>query len=204
MWAELLYSLRPSSRPDRDTVAFGTVRQLRSAAGWDHLVGAITGETGLVYDEKSRRISRSEGQPNQEAALTCFTEGLKRRLGDTLRPSYALLLRHIRAIDSYCLDQYLKVTTEHERAHWARAGLANALLWLGWLRSLELFDLRWCDVGVILPMDGPQHDLPPGVGCLLLDLNPITKTSPHRTADIPIAYVTRAGFRPGLWFHRVQ
>jgi len=203
-WAELAYSLRTSSRPDRDTVAFGTVRQLRSAAGWNQTIAAIGSEVGLVFEPRSRRLIRHDGPTSYEAVLTRFTEGLKRRLGDTPRPSYALLLRHVRAVDKSCTDRYTTAIDNASRAHWARAGLANVFLWLGWLRSLELFDLRWCDIGVILPQHGPRHDLPAKVGCLLLKLNPITKTSPHHTADVPIAYQTTDGFQPGVWFHRLR
>ena len=200
-WAELLYSLRPSSRPDRDTVAFGTVRQIRSAAGWYNAAGALLASSGLAYDERSRRISRTEVGPTDEAILTRFTEGLKRRIGDNPRPSWALLQRHVRAADRFFNEQWAAVGPAH-RLEWALAGLANTLLWLGWLRATELLDLRWCDIVVVRPDDGPSHDLPAGVGCLLLRLNPITKTNPHHTADVPVAYRTRDGLTPGVWFAR--
>ena len=203
-WAELLYSLRPSKRPDRDTVAFGTVRQLRSAASWYHNVATLTSTTGLVYDERGRRFVQQPTLAPQEAILSRFTEGLRKRLGDNPRPSYALLERHIHALDAHFRSHYRLSTDRASRAYWARAGLANTLLWLGWLRSSELFDLRWCDIEVIRPDQGPAHDLPPGVGCLLLRLNPITKTSPHHTADVPIAYATASGLRPGAWLRALR
>ena len=203
-WAELLYSLRESSRPDRETVAFGTIRQLRSAVGWEHTMATLNSGTGLLYDERTKRLARAEVGATHEAILTRFTEGLKRRVGDDPRPSYALLERHVRAADTLCHERYQSCTRRLDKIYWARMGLANTFLWLGWLRSMELFDLRWCDLGVILPSEGPAHDLPPNIGAILLRLNPLTKTDQSRTADVPIGYRTKAGFTPGEWVHRLQ
>ena len=202
-WAELLYSLRESNRPDRDTVSFGTIRQLRSAVGWDHTVAALTGGTGLLYDERTKRLARAEVGATHEAILTRFTEGLKRRVGDDPRPSYALLERHVRAADIFCQERYAACPRRSDRLFWARMGLANTLLWLGWLRSSELFGLQWGDVGIIPPADGPKHDLPPHIGAILLRLNPLTKTDQASTVDVPVAYRTKAGFTPGTWAERV-
>lgn len=202
-WAELLYSLRRSNRPDRDKVSFGTIRQVRSAACWRYTIATLIRGHGLVYDDKLRSLVYSDTHATQETLLSRFTEGLRRRVGDTPRPSYALLERHVKAALEQCDARYKASHRLADKRHWAQMGLANCLLWLGWLRSHELFDLRWEDVVFIRPEEGPRHDLPPGVGCLLLTLNPLTKTSQARTVDVPIAHATAAGFRPGVWYERL-
>ena len=69
---------------------------------------------------------------------------------------------------------------------------------------METFNLRWSDMGVILPSKGRFHDLPTNVGALLLTLQPQTKTSPTRTADVPLAYTTGSGLNPGTWLFRLR
>ena len=133
-----------------------------------------------------------------------FTKGCEGRIGTDAKPSWALRDRHVRAFDSFFDHNYRAATTPAGKRHWARAGLANLLLWLGWLRARELFDLRGLDITVVLPVDGPTWDLPPNVGALLLRLNPETKTSRTATADVPVGFTTCSGYRPGRWLLRLK
>eukprot|EP00977_Amphora_coffeiformis_P021291 scaffold9137_cov275-Amphora_coffeaeformis.AAC.1 len=105
---------------------------------------------------------------------------MKGRVGDEARPSWALLDRHVRSFEVFFEEQYLKAGTLVARMYWARAGLANLFLWLGWLRARELFDLRWIDVQCTPPNKGDRYDLPPNVGCILLRLSEQTKTNRSR------------------------
>ena len=45
--------------------------------------------------------------------------------------------------------------------------LANVIAWLGWLWTAELFSLKWKDLTVLEPQDGPSLDLPFGTGAIL-------------------------------------
>ena len=156
-------------------------------------------------DERQRnKLYRQDVGINHDATLSQFTKGLKGRVGTDAVPSWALRDRHVRAFDQYFDTNYLAATLREDRRRWAMAGLANALLWLAWLRSSELFGLRWMDVECIPPADGPRHDLPPNVGALLLRLGEETKTSRSRTADVPVAYTTLSGFKAGRWFERCR
>ena len=202
-WAELSYSLRPGRRAD--TVSYNTVRQLRSAVGWFHMAGLLTSQgRDLYFDEKQRRLTQGPTCIPQEAGLRQFTLGLKNRLGTTTTPSKALLDRHVRSLDQVFAHRFHAATSDADRLHWATAACANLFLWLGWLRSRELFDLRWRDVLLVDPADGPSKDLPPGTGALILSLNAQTKTHRSSTATVPIAYRTISGLEPGRWFHRLQ
>jgi hypothetical protein len=74
-------------------------------------------------------------------------------------------------------QNYLNATTFDAKRRWALAGLANLLLWLGWLRSMETFSLTYADVLVVDPSDGRVYELPAGLGMLLLRLLPQTKSN---------------------------
>lgn len=135
--------------------------------------------------------------------MTQFTKGMRERIGVDAVPSWALYDRHVRYFDNYFEAGFGQSRTTTDKRHWARAGLANLLLWLGWLRSSELFELRWMDIECVRPDRGPTKDLPVGVGCLLLRLKEATKTNRDSTADLPIAYTTVSGYRPGKWYERL-
>ena len=209
MWAEEEYSLRPSTgrgKPNRgqDPVSYATIRQLRSAvsqyAAWDLMVT----HSGKFFVDQNRRILLQACRFTDDGGSTFFARGLSTRIGTETRPSVALLERHVRHLDSHLTAQYHSSTTITARLQWAKAGLANLCLWLGWLRSMETFDLRWCDFTVIEPRDGPLVDLPLGVGVVLLKLSEETKSLRTKKADVVIAYETLSGYQLGRWYHRVR
>jgi hypothetical protein len=86
----------------------------------------------------------------------------------------------------------------------ALAGLATLLLWLGWLRSSETFDLCWADFDVVEPEDGPSWDLPQGLGFVGVRLGPETKRSRNKPVDMILACQTLSGYHIGKWFHRAR
>ena len=203
-WSELAYSLRPANDPTKGSVVFGTVRAVRSAARWHHVVASIVCQAGQQKYLGNKQLSLERTLVSEDAGFAQFTKGLQGRIGSDSRPSFALLDRHVRAMDAHFERQYLEAGNRQDRQYWASAGLANMFLWLGWLRSRELFDLRWCDIEVIDPEDGPSRDLPPGVGAIILSLKEQTKTNQSSTADVVIAFVTSSQYQPGLWYHRLR
>jgi hypothetical protein len=111
----------------------------------------------------------------------------------------------VRWIDKFLNDPYYLASPDPEhRAELARAALANLASWLGWLRAMEVFSLRWTDVEVTEPGDGAMLDLPPATGAISLRLLPQTKSDQSRTADVIIAYTTASGFSMGRWLHRLR
>lgn len=205
-WAEELYSLRPSPKGgEGDRVAFSSTRQIRSAAGWHHTAALLIGKaSNLLYDDRQKKLIVAEVSMSHEALLGQFTKGLRERIGADATPSWALLDRHVRHFDGFFESNYTASGSSDQQTYWARAGLANLLLWLGWLRAMELFDLRWMDIECIWPRDGPIHDLPENVGCLLLRLQESTKTNRDKQADVPVAFATRTGYKPGRWYQRLH
>lgn len=207
MWAQEAFSLRPgNSRRTTDgtvCVTYGTVRQLRSALSqllaWD----AMLSKPGSYLD-RGRRLLHQDVRPTDSLAMTMFSTGLQNRLGDHPLPSKILLDRHIWRLDCQLNHLYRSAISNAARIQIAQAGFANLLLWLGWLRSSELFTLTWADVHCYHPSASLILDLPPNNGALLLQLLPQTKTTRSRRADVIIAYTTNSGLSPGTWFQRLR
>lgn len=209
MWAEEAYSLRPSTaragRLDPSAhVSYGTIRQLRSAVSQFYTISMLSEQSGGLRLDQQRRLHLGQGRLTDDAALTYFTRGFSARLGTDTQPSMVLLDRHVRFMNQEFEAHYRNSHTGSSRRYWARAGLANLLLWLGWIRSGELFGLTGQDIQVTLPSDGPRKDLPAGMGCLLLRLREETKSDRTRRADVPIAYETASGYAPGVWLARLS
>ena len=205
MWAELEYSVLGNRKGDNPgAVAFGTVRQLRSAAAHHWGLGWLITRTGEVaMDPRTEQLRIDEVRESDEAAMTFFTRGLSARIGTSSRPAVPLLERHVLALDALLHKQWDEETSEARLHQIARAALANVFLWLAWLRASELLGLRFCDITLVPPSRGGSFDLPKGVGALLLRLSAETKSERGKAVDVPIAYATKAGFKPGLWMTRV-
>ena len=208
MWCQEAYSLRKSPRrqdaQDSLTLAFSTIRQLRSAASqyfaWDMLVSSPT----PVYMDNSRRLLHQPCRATDGFSYTLFSSGMSARIGDEARPSVPLLDRHVRALDRTLNERYLAATLDSEKRELALAGFANLSLWLGWLRSGEKFGLNWEDCAVTEPANGPSKDLPVGIGAVCLRMLPETKSARSHRPDVVMAYLTLSGYHIGKWFHRAR
>ena len=206
MWLHESYSLRPSSRRSTDnfTVSLGTVRQLRSAAsqflGWEMMISAPL----TTYIDQQQRVLSQPCRATDNYSFSLFSKGMSGRLGTDSQPATALLFRHVLFMDQFFAANYKAAMAPSTQRRWALAGLANALFWLGWLRSSETFNLMYSDIDVVPPSDGPLHDLPPGIGMILCRLLPQTKTNRTSTADVVLAYSTLSGISLGSWCRRVS
>jgi len=210
MWAHEFYSLirsragRTRSLPlaEQPGASFGTIRQLRSAVAQFESLALLSTEPGRTVADRNQ-VWISQCRLTDSHALSLFMTGLGSRIGAETKPSTALLDRHVRWIDADLNNKYLACNSLSTRRELARAGLVNLLLWLGWLRSGEVFGLTVASVECIPPTLGSSKDLPKNVGALLLRLQPETKTSRSKTADVVIAYQTVSGFCPGKWWLRL-
>jgi hypothetical protein len=121
--------------------------------------------------------------------------GMCRRLGNSSRPSTALLSRHIHAMNDHFNQLYREATTNRQRREICRAALVNLAAWLGWLRAGETFSSRWEDVTMTEPRDGAAW----------LRLLEQTKSDRTQTADVVPAYTSASGLSIGLWYqHRLR
>jgi hypothetical protein len=199
MWAEEAYSIRPGLRDI--FVSFGTIRTLRSALSQFEAVKALQAGTPARFDQQNRLIFEN-CRSTDRIGHTFFMSGMASRIGTETKPAIALLMRHVQAIDQKCLREFQNSTTAEGKRHWSLAGLLNIVLWLGWLRSRETFNLKWSDITLIKPKDGPMMDLPLNIGVCLFDLGPSTKTSRTRNAKVIIAYECMSGLTCGRWIQR--
>ena len=202
MWAAEVYSLRPGRFGDTST--FATIRGLRSALSQHKAIAALHSGRPCRLDTHNRVLFQ-EARSTDQLGTTLFTTGLSVRLGTETRPSTALLGRHVAAFDTFVQTQYRQapVGSSVQRT-WALVGLANTILWLGWLRGSEVFNLRWRDIRVTLPRNGPREDLPPNVGMIGLRLGPATKSSQSAAVDVVISFDSLSGLSCGRWLRRAQ
>ena len=207
-WCQQQYSLRSSDRSrsgkEGARIAFSTTRGLRSAANQFFRMDLLAAYPGSVLADRSQRtIAVRKTSPADELNYTLMSTGMATRLGEDSIPSEALLACHIRYLDRYLEGLFTASVGTENKLTVARAGFANLCLWLTWCRGQEFFDLRFCDITVILPQESAAHDLPLNTGCLLVRLKPDTKSSRTTQADVVISYKTRSGLSVGRWYSRV-
>lgn len=204
MWIHESYSLRPSTKFADSTVAWASIRQLRSAAsqflGWEMLVR----DPGSTFMDQQQRVLQLPCRATDNYSFNLFTKGMSSRLGTESTPATALLYRHVVYMDQTFLSNYRSATSSDTKRRWAMAGTANLVLWLGWLRSSECFSLSWADVSLVLPNNGPTYDLPAGIGMVLLRLSEQTKSDRTRAADVVISFTTLSGLSLGSWLRRLS
>jgi hypothetical protein len=205
MWAQERYSLYPSDWRKKHSLAeevvkFGTVRALHSAAAhfwmWDLL---LTRPNRLTLGFRDRLTVVDGCSPTDEVAYTYFADGMRRRVGDNLKPSMVFLLSHVLSIAKYFATLYHQARTLNARLCMARALITHLFAILGWLRACETFGLHWGDVTICRPAQGPTQGLPLGIGCVMCKLLAQTKSEQVRTADLVLAYVTSSGLALGPW-----
>lgn len=207
MWCHEVYGLRegrgfqPGTR-NRARVAFATVRQLRSAvAQWEAWTWMVTSPMGGHFDQ-SKRLLQGPCRPTDSATFALFAKGLASRTGTESKPSKALLLRQVASLDQFLHHRFSQETDPEQLRELSLAGLFNLVLWLGWLRSSEGLGLRWGDLDITLPSNGPQLDLPTNVGAVRLRLRPETKSNRSSRADMILAYRSASGLQLGKWAQR--
>ena len=188
MYAQLQYSVEKNGRK------FQTVRQLRSAAsGWYSQV--------LSNPDMTHHLSFSN--PCESQLYRLFTEGMSRRMGIEVNPSMALSHAQVEFVDQFLEVQWNLAASRDQQLEVAAAGSANLIAWMGWLRASEIFSLLAEDVQVILPGDGKLYGLPPGVGAVVLNLLPMTKSNPTSAGDVVLAYQSLSDLSAGKWIGRL-
>jgi hypothetical protein len=71
--------------------------------------------------------------------------------------------------------------------------------WLGWLQGGEIFDTGEKGSRLVSPSEGGRHNLPRGVGAVLLRLMTNTKLDQTKTANMVLVWHTASGFKLGFW-----
>jgi hypothetical protein len=208
LWCQEAYGLRKSHTKRFEgtdaRLAFSTVHQLRSAAShfltWDMMVS----HPQEAFLDQQCRVIRQPCRATDCLSFSLHTGGLRARVGNQTQPSVALLDVHVRTLDQELNRAYRRSPSARERRHLALGGLTNLFLWLGWLRSLESFDLTWADILVVEPHDSASLDLPGGCGMVSCRLAAETKSAQSHHPNVPMAFKTMSGLHLGKWFHRAR
>ena len=201
LWTMEWYTLQVSTKGSYDRIRYNTARHLRSALhnllSWE---GTLLPE-GLSFRDKDRLHLPPLVSASGSLIVQLTTSGMERRLGTDSTPSVALQATHVRK-NIQLRQEAIATLGAHPAKQYQLylAQLADTLAWLGWLRALELFSLRWKDVELVRPSANPKYGLPPGSGALLLRLLESTKSNQTKTADHIVAYRTASGFTPGLFY----
>eukprot|EP00978_Attheya_sp_CCMP212_P031572 scaffold119933_cov29-Attheya_sp.AAC.1 len=157
-----------------------------------------------VREHGSRRPLLVSGcSPTDTLQYTLMSAGMGKRLGESNRSPTALQYDQLRWILRFRSSQWMASAPAETRYMLAATIVAELTGWLGWLRGGELFGLERADVSIIPPARGMEFDLPPEVGMVLLKLDPATKASQTRQADMTIAYLTWSGIAYGRWVRRL-
>ena len=202
-WVELDTSVRTlparGSLRERNPV-FDTVRRIRSAvSAYSTLDMVQVAPDGNYFDKGTHRVGPCV--PTDSGGYTLFAKGLSSRIGNNPRPATALLGRHVASLDAW-MDSECQRAGGPARRSWALAGLASCLLWLGWLRGGEAFNIIQSDLRYILPTNSAECDLPDGVGALIIYMGE-DKTHRSTSQELVIAYRCLTGLSVGKWFQRV-
>ena len=202
-WAQLDYSTQPGKH-DKDGTTYGTSRQLRSAASLFYTWDSLMTKSGRVFrDSERREIIQDFVSPTDEITSTLQNAGMARRMGTDSKPSWALSHKHVKFIDDQLKLAWDTAPDDGTRHEIAAAGAINMTKWTTWLRSGEAMSVRRDEVESCHPRDGADHGLPTGIGFIGMRLNPETKGSPHKTADVIGSYNSASGFSLGLWIDRL-
>jgi hypothetical protein len=134
---------------------------------------------------------------------TLFRNGMAKRLCEDSRCTDYLCFKNIKHIDDYMHLMYAESATDSNRHTVCKDALVNLFGCCSWLHGGELFGLCYCDITVYLSADAVRHGLPLNVGAILLQLAPMTKSSPSHTADVIIAYQTALGLQPSQWWQHL-
>jgi hypothetical protein len=132
-----------------------------------------------------------------------LSAGMGRRLGENNKPPTALTYEQVSGMIEMRSKQWSASLSPRARYMLAAPVIVDLCGWLGWLRGGELFGLSREDVDIICPEFGPIHGLPARVGAVNLMLDPATKSSPTRQADVVISYDSWSGLSFGLWMERL-
>jgi hypothetical protein len=186
-------------------VSFATIRKLRSAAAnfyeWD--IQLTHPDDAIREFGTSRPLITTGCRPTDTLQYALVSAGMGKRLGESNKPPTALLFEHLLGMVNMQARNWSDSLPARARYLIAAPIMVHLTAWLGWLRGGETFGIDRADVETIMPVDGPIHGLPAGVGAILLKLNPLTKSSQTRQADLVLAYQTWSKLCYGLWMQRL-
>jgi hypothetical protein len=188
LWGVLEYTLQTSQKKG-EGIKYNTSRSLQSAASAYHLWEKMLQFPAHMYrDRDNNVIGASHFSPTDSVIATLGNKGMMRRLGTKIRPPAALIYSHVTFNQQFRGRKYDGCGNDWLSTYeYAAANFAETCAWGGWLRAAETFSLDDEDVEIITPAHGALHNLPIGVGAVLLTLGPDTKGQSSKRVDVPLA-----------------
>jgi hypothetical protein len=116
----------------------------------------------MYRDRENNVIGASHLSPTDSVMATLGNKGMMRRLGTESRPPVAFNQEFRGGQYDGCGNDWLS------KYEYAAANFAETCAWDGWLRAAETFSLDDEDVEIITPANGALHNLPIGIGAVLL------------------------------------
>jgi hypothetical protein len=205
LWGVLECTLQ-TSRNTGEGIKYNTVRSLQSAAFVYHLWEKMLQFPGHMYrDRENNVIGASHLSPTDSAIATLGNTGTTRRMGTESRPPVALRYSHVAFNQEFRGRQYDGCGNDWlSKYKYAAANFAEICAWGGWLRATENFSLDDEDVEIITPANRALHNLPIGVGAVLLTLGPETKVQSSKRVDVPLANTFASGISPHYWYLKLM
>jgi hypothetical protein len=165
----LEYTLQ-ESRETGEGIKYNTVRSLQSAASAYHLwEKMLQFPTHMYWNRDSNVIGASHLSPTDSVISILSNTCMIMRLGTDIRPPVAFRYSHVAFNQEFrgrqygvCGDDWLS------KYGYAAATFAETYALGDWLRAAETFSLNDEDVEIILSANGGLHNLPIGVGAVLL------------------------------------
>jgi hypothetical protein len=205
LWGVLEYTLQ-TSRKTGEGIKYNTARILQSEASAYHLWDKMLQFPGHMYrDRDNNVIGASHLSPTDSVIDPLGNKCMRRRLDTESRPPVALRYSHVAFNQESRGRQYDGCGNDWlSKYEYAAANFAETCAWGGWLRAAETFSLDDEDVEIITPANGALHNLPIGVGSVLLTLGPETKGQSSKRVDVPLADTFASGISPHYWYLKLM
>jgi hypothetical protein len=173
LWGVLEYTLQ-TSRKTGEGIKYNTARNLQSAASAYHLWEKMLQFPGHMYRDRDNNVIGASHLSSTDSVIsTLGNKGTRRRLGTESRPPVALRYSHVAFNQEFRGRKYDGCGNDWlSKYEYAAAYFAETCAWGGWLRTAETFSLDDEDVEIITPANGALHNLPIGLGAVLLTLGP--------------------------------
>jgi hypothetical protein len=197
LWGVLEYTLQTSQKTG-EVIKYITTRSLQSATSAYHIWEKILQFPGHMYQDRDNNvIGASHLSPTDSVIATLGNKCMRRSLGTESIPPVALRYSHVAFNQEFGGRQYDGCGNDWlSKYEYAAANFAETCAWGGWTRDAETFSLDDEDVEITTPANGGLHNLPIGMGAVLLTLRPETKGQSSKRVDVPLADTVASGINP--------
>jgi hypothetical protein len=155
----------------------------------------------MYWDRDNNVIGASHLSPTDSVIATLSNKCMRRRMGTESRPPVALRYSHVAFNQEFRGRKYDGCGNDwFSKYKYAAANFAETCAWVSWLRAAETFSLDDEDVDIITLANGAIHNLPIGVGAILLTLGPETKGQSSKRVNVPLADTFVSGISPHYWY----